>query len=283
MRKMLKHDLKAIWPVWRIVAPVVFVLSALAGAMVGLGYAEYKFFEPINGLFMLSAYLIESYWPIILSAFSMLITVLIVVRYYKNFFTDEGYLTFTLPVSRTSLLNSKILMALIWLAATAAVCLLSNFAYSFMVELIMPEDAFSFGSLTAELMEDVIRSIFAAEERLHISFFLIELLFMGIAWTVAGLLLLFLCITIGAVIVKRAKLVLGLGIYYGANAVIVITIYIGIIIGIVALGAASEISDAAILVMLHVIFSMSGVLFSALGVGAYLLNKKLINEKLNLP
>ena len=232
---------------------------------------------------MLSAYLIESYWPIILSAFSMLITVLIVVRYYKNFFTDEGYLTFTLPVSRTSLLNSKILMALIWLAATAAVCLLSNFAYSFMVELIMPEDAFSFGSLTAELMEEIIRSIFAAEESLHIAFFLIELLFMGIAWTVASLLLLFLCITIGAVIVKRAKLVLGLGIYYGANAVIVITIYIGIIIGIVALGAASEISDTAILVMLHVIFSMSGVLFSALGVGAYLLNKKLINEKLNLP
>ena len=31
---------------------------------------------------------------------------LVFVRFYKNFFTDEGYLTFTLPVSRKDLLLS---------------------------------------------------------------------------------------------------------------------------------------------------------------------------------
>ncbi len=290
MRKMLKHDLKFVWPVWRIVAPVIFLLSVLAGALVGFGYSEYdlsdpsyELLQPISGIFYIGAVLIDSYWPTILSIFSVLTTVLIVVRYYKNFFTDEGYLTFTLPVSRTNLLNSKILMALIWMAATGAVCLLSSAAYSLMVDLTLTGDEWIMSNITGDVLKSVIESIFEAEEKVHIIFFILEVLFMALAWVVSNLLLLLLCITIGSVIVKRAKLVLGLGIYYGANAVIVVTVYIGIIIGIVALSAASEVSDTAIMAMLHVMFLLCGALFSGLGVGAYLLNKKLINKHLNLP
>ena len=87
MRKMLKHDLKAIWPVWRIVAPIVVVLAALAGVVVGIGYSDYEIFDSVYWLFRITALLIDTYWYLILSAFSLLVTVLIVVRYYKNFFS----------------------------------------------------------------------------------------------------------------------------------------------------------------------------------------------------
>ncbi len=282
MLKMLKHDLKAIWPVWRIVAPVILTLSAVAAVIVGVGYAEFEVLNDYYWLFELTAYLIDSYWPMILSAFLTLITVLIVVWYYKNFFTDEGYLTFTLPVSRTNLLNAKILMALIWLGATVAVCLLSSVTYSVIVDLIVPDDTFMFGNLTAEFFEQLLPSI---KENFDINYllFALEIGFLLIASAVSNILLLLMCITVGAVIVKRAKLVLGLGIYYGANAVVVCIFYIGIFIGSVAAGAAYEISDTAILIIFHALLLLGGALFSGLGIGAYFINKNLINKKLNLP
>ena len=282
MLKMLKHDLKTIWPVWRIVAPVILTLSAVAAVIVGVGYAEFEVLDDYYWLFGLTAYLIDSYWPMILSAFLTLITVLIVVRYYKNFFTDEGYLTFTLPVSRTNLLNAKILMALIWLGATVAVCLLSSVTYSVIVDLIVPDDTFMFGNLTAEIFELLLPSI---KENFDINYllFALEIGFLLIASAVSNILLLLMCITVGAVIVKRAKLVLGLGIYYGANAVVVCIFYIGIYIGLVAAGAAYEISDTAILIMFHAFLLLGSALFSGLGIGAYFINKNLINKKLNLP
>lgn len=41
-------------------------------------------------------------------------SILIVVRYYKNLYTDEGYLTLTLPATRGQLLFSKGFAACIW-------------------------------------------------------------------------------------------------------------------------------------------------------------------------
>lgn len=49
------------------------------------------------------------------TTFGMLLTlVLMVYRFYKNLMTDEGYLMFTLPVSRSQLIWSKLLVALVW-------------------------------------------------------------------------------------------------------------------------------------------------------------------------
>ncbi|MDO5521326.1 MAG: hypothetical protein Q4G58_12610 [bacterium] len=42
----------------------------------------------------------------------------IVYRFYKNLFTDEGYLTFTLPVSRMQIIGSKYLVSCSWFAGS---------------------------------------------------------------------------------------------------------------------------------------------------------------------
>ncbi len=286
MLKMLRHDLKFVWPVWRIVAPIVVVLAAICGAIVGVGYSEYEIFEPIYGLLMLTAMLIDSYWNLILSAFSMLVTVLIVVRYYKNFFTDEGYLTFTLPVSRTKLLNSKILMAAIWMAATSAVCIIASVVYSLAMELTLSDENMYFSINIAELFEEAFKEMLSAVDKIHLVLFVIEILLFALAASASSLLLLLLCITIGSVIVKKAKLVLGLGIYFGANSVIGTLLYIVMIVGVLIFGAAASefnADETAVYALLHLILSAGGLLFSGLAIGSYLLNKKLINKHLNLP
>jgi len=50
-------------------------------------------------------------------------TLFILIRFYKNYYTDEGYLMFTLPVSSKSLILSKLFSALIWTIVSAAIVL----------------------------------------------------------------------------------------------------------------------------------------------------------------
>jgi hypothetical protein len=54
--------------------------------------------------------------------------VIIVLRFYKNLTTDEGYLMFTLPVKSHQLINSKLYASLIWTVAGLAAVLTSIFA-----------------------------------------------------------------------------------------------------------------------------------------------------------
>lgn len=49
-------------------------------------------------------------------ASSIITLIFILMRYYKNFFTDEGYLTFTLPVTPHELLWTKLISGMIWLS-----------------------------------------------------------------------------------------------------------------------------------------------------------------------
>ena len=51
--------------------------------------------------------------------------VLMILRFYRNLMTDEGYLMFTLPVNRHQLIWSKLLSALIYTAASAVAVTLS--------------------------------------------------------------------------------------------------------------------------------------------------------------
>ena len=53
-------------------------------------------------------------------------TIFGIVRFYKNFFTGEGYLTFTLPATKKQLLFVKISTAVCMGAASFLVCLLSG-------------------------------------------------------------------------------------------------------------------------------------------------------------
>ena len=58
----------------------------------------------------------------------MVATVLfIAIRFYKNFYTDEGYLMFTLPVNSKSLITSKLISAFLWTILSSAIVLGSLF------------------------------------------------------------------------------------------------------------------------------------------------------------
>lgn len=283
MLKMLRHDLRSVWKVWRIMAPLALLAGIIGGAAVRVLDSDLEEIIPdsINWVLYLTSALVSMYWPMILTAFVLVTLILIVVRYYKNFFTDEGYLTFTLPVSRVQLLNSKILMAFIWMAATAAVCVLAYICFAVIstvgttgydpgIDPIVPEEDPLFGEY-------------------GMVFFLLELITFAVVAMAADILLLLLCVTLGSVIVKRAKLVLGLGLYYGINSVIggiIYAFFIGIFIVLAVVSGETADADMTLMFAKFAIYGTPAVgilLFGALGVGSYVINLKLIKEKLNLP
>ena len=58
-------------------------------------------------------------------AVTVMTTVVMVLRFYRNLLRDEGYLMHTLPVSVHSLVWSKLIVSLCWFAVTFLVILLT--------------------------------------------------------------------------------------------------------------------------------------------------------------
>lgn len=92
---------------------------------------------PVLGLFTnLATHLCENQSSFLLNAIGSLISlvfslaliaagvatvVLMILRFYRNLMTDEGYLMFTLPVSTTELIFSKLIVSVAWFLGTLAV------------------------------------------------------------------------------------------------------------------------------------------------------------------
>ena len=129
LRKLLKYDLLSVWRNgWgTIVVMMVCTVATTLFARVlnGMENSQSGFRNSMEVVGTLT---------IVLGLFCLLgciatVGILVFWRFYKNFFTDEGYLTFTLPVKRSTLLISKMLNSAIWLIAYAVLFVLCVVAY----------------------------------------------------------------------------------------------------------------------------------------------------------
>lgn len=127
LRKLLKYDLRAVWSTcWG-------ALPAMAGCT-AVAIIASRALEA-------DSYSLEVLWIMLmaLSFFGIMaglaaIEITVFTRFFKNLFTDEGYLTFTLPVKRSTLLMSKTLNAFICGAISTlalTVCILVFITFGF--------------------------------------------------------------------------------------------------------------------------------------------------------
>lgn len=115
LRKLLKYDLRPTFRLWRILAPI-FVFSGILFALLRRGLAAMNP-ERDAALYILMNVLHSfAYTVFVVSVGALAIGTLIMVlrRYIVNFCSDEGYLTFSLPVRREILYLSKVLSCAIW-------------------------------------------------------------------------------------------------------------------------------------------------------------------------
>lgn len=214
--------------------------------------------------------------------------ILILIHYYRNLFSAEGYLTFTLPVSTSDILTSKMLAASIWLmlsslVTTLCVLLYITFGGAPAGELVYTEFYEELGAGFAEMFE-----MFSVVDGM---FILIELTVLVLSSTLMGVLQAFLAITIGAIMAKKHKIVAAIVAYYIIN--MIVSIVSTVIMMILLFNSAflyemmtydllygeGALNEWSIMHMIFVIYILAIVI---IGVAEYLVNNRMLKKKLNI-
>lgn len=210
LKKLLKYDLKFIFKLWWIAAAVCFSLSIAGGFCIELLSSSIE--RNLPEIISVSAGFMIGLTCASYVAFLVLSVVLIFVRFYGNFFSDEGYLTFTLPVKLSSLINSKLIAAtLTYLCSLFAVtfCLVSMLAIGFWDDIFNPD--------FIKFLKDVVEAYFATNLICRI-IYIIEYFILSVLCMVFGILFLFICITFASTVAKKARVILSIGIYFSCNS-----------------------------------------------------------------
>lgn len=216
LRKLLKYDFKSVFKFWWIAALISTALSTLGGFCLKVikdATSEFVTIQPPMVL-LVSSWLMFILAILALSVFAVLTAIMIYVRFYQNFFTDAGYLTFTLPVKRTLHLNSKLIMGFVTQFATTFtivvnICLMLGIAFA--------EEIF-----TKEVWDAVVKGIkvFFKELEWDSVVFIIEIILISVLVSLFNTLFTYACITFASTITKRAKIITAVGIYYGASGLL---------------------------------------------------------------
>lgn len=115
--KLLKHDFKALFRNYGLLFIALFGVTFL--------YKLYLFL-PRNIVLEFTNGLMGVLYVVVILGCLFGTVVINIVRFYKNLVTDEGYLTFTLPVSSRQIVASKLISTLVMDVLMAVAVLLST-------------------------------------------------------------------------------------------------------------------------------------------------------------
>ncbi len=216
LKKLLRYDFKSVFKYWWIAALTSTALSVLGGFCLEIikdASSETVAIQPPTVL-IVTAFLAFMLAILALCAFSILTVIMIYVRFYQNFFTDAGYLTFTLPVKRTLHLNSKLIMGFITQFATGFVIVINACT---MLAIGFAEELF-----TKKVWDKIVNFVEMFFQELEWEFvvFIIEIIFILAFVSLFNILFTYACITFASMITKKAKVITAVGIYYGASGII---------------------------------------------------------------
>lgn len=272
LKKLLRYDFKAVLKYWWIAALSSVVLSFGGGWCISVFSNEKALPEAlyvVAGLLMVIVVLG-------FAAFSILSTILTFSRFYKNFFTDEGYLTFTLPVKRSQLLNSKLIVSTTTTLLTTLVIIIDVLI---MVCVGFYKDIFT-GDFRTEIPAD---SIINVEYIGYYFLYFIEALALVVLLVVFSTLFMFSCITVASIIAKKAKVITAIGIYYVANSAFSFIVQMFWVFGMVSIDSwlSRLTTDNSAGMIALILFGL--ILFMSIFCGVlYSLQYWMLDRKLNL-
>jgi len=120
LKKLIKHEWRSVWKV-----PGAVNLFLLLYTLAGILSFHSSIWETDNKIIGALLLLASVFYIISIIVISFTVMIYLTVRFYRNIYTDEGYLMHTLPVSPRSLVFSKLLVAFIWVIITGIVIFVS--------------------------------------------------------------------------------------------------------------------------------------------------------------
>ena len=278
LKKLLKYDLRAVFKYWWVAALSTLALAVVCGF--SLGYIGESISGESSDLLIL-AWLGMILSIIGISAFLVASEVFLFVRYYQNFFSDEGYLTFTLPVKRHQLLNSKIISAVIVEIATIGVI-----AIDALIALTIASENTLFSSVITTYIRELI--VLAVQESFELLGFwawiyLVEIIVCILGVALLAVLLVYTVITFASMITKKNKVLVAIGIYYGVSSVFSFIMQVVFTVSIIGSPSWLEILPTeSISWLLAIVLLGFAALALAACVAAYAFVLWMLDRKLNL-
>ncbi len=269
VKKLFKHEFIYYFRTFALFLPIVLVIGVMARV--------FRFFEDFDSA-LVDIAIFSSALMLFVACYAlvMLSVVVAVVRFYKNMYSAEGYLTFTLPVNNAQHIFVKLLTAI----CCQAICVLTVVIAALI-------------ALSGEPLSDLAQllSIGFAEfyEELGIANFIaftFDIIVIILLSVVGNMLLYYACITVGQT-AKKNRILMAVGayfIYYVATQVIatilvmVITVFgmTGMFDGIV------NWLDNHITVAMHLALGTSIVIYAAMAVAFWYVTQWIMTKKLNL-
>ncbi len=200
--KLLKYDFRATAPSVLLLWAGLLILSGLSALFGALCSSLDIFYLPM----LLSTLL----FAVLAIASVVIVYILMIRRFYRNIYSNEGYLTLTLPVRRGSVIWSKLICSVVWVIGTFAVLMLSGMI------LILSDTTNSFMSVLADTLliaEWMIKFI-----DLRIWVIAAELSAFGLVSLFKSILILYAAVSIGQLF-KRHR-ILGSFVGYGIVSII---------------------------------------------------------------
>ena len=282
--KLLKHEWKANWGLMSILTLAVVgvgILGTIAlRVLVNYGDAITQSESVlVLLLFPLSTLVFVSYMGI--AVYVAAVGFVLMYRFYKHKFTDEGYLTFTLPVKTNHIFLSSGLNMVIWTVISFLVALLM---YAMMLlcgtaqEGLFNDDIVEAFSSLGIFMDGIGEEFTELMGAGFVPLLILNVLVVPLFSSVIAM----TCVTLGAVVAKKHKILAIIGISYGVEMVLSILLSV---VTYLPLFIAAIIDPSMESPMLYITLTLilTFLLQAGITVGGYFLSTRLMKNKLNLP
>lgn len=287
LKKLMKHDFRALsrtlFPLQIGVLGGGLVATLLTAITIRLGQHSTATggSSLLRGLIMGVSATASVLIGIAIMASALVTLLLICYHFYRSFLADEGYLTFTLPVSTSNLIWSKLLTGMIWTVINALVVMVTLLIFSVFGttsnSLVNTEVLQGFRMFFTDLLPE-------ASKYVNVPLMSVETVVIGILGLASQMLEIYFAIVVGGQVAKKHKVLAAIGMY------LLINMGVGIIstsfISIVSFGEgfASLTLDTVPQVtrFMTSVFGWYGVLFAGLAVLFFFLIRSIFKKNLNL-
>lgn len=184
--KLIKYELRATARYFLPLYIILFCMTIMNRIFMAIPIFDHGYFKMIPALFM-------TLYVVICIATIIATFIIMILRFYQNLVTDEGYLMFTLPVKTHSIILSKLLISAFWEVISVLVVVSSIFA------LIITPALFSELSTGLQHLYNEVLRVMGAQTALII----IETFIMIVLTPFYGILMIYSSIAIGQAFSRR--------------------------------------------------------------------------------
>lgn len=278
--KLLKHEWKAVWKVPMLLFGILMIMAVMAGLTFSLPIWDSEWIGlPLSGVMLLMMF----YFALI--GVSVGVSIYFAVRYYRNMFTDEGYLTHTLPVTSHQLLLSKVITMCGWQLISGIAVIISLILFGGVTFLsLVPKDS-SFAREMVDFFSELMQALpelWRTPELRGINGFCASIVVMMLTGTFSGTMTVIGSVTLGQMV--RGHRILGsVGAYFAIQTIMQIVTTL-LILPLMMMRIETfdyYIEDSPFFVMTPMYFVMA-VIALAVGLGLYFLSEYLIRKRLEL-